>query len=100
MKCKSWEVWFASVRFEDAPQVAKKRPVLILEDQTAYAVCLKMTGTPRPGEYTLKDWAVAGLKKETTVRIGKVLHMQDSDLEWKVGSLTPLDIANIQALLR
>lgn len=99
MNCNTWEVWAAKVKFEDSPQV-KTRPVLILEDKTIYAVCLKMTSAaPRPGEYVLKDWAAVGLKKATTVRIGKVLHLQSSDLNYKIGDLTPIDIANIQAIL-
>lgn len=99
MNCNTWEVWAAKVKYEDSPQV-KSRPVLILEDKTVFAVCLKMTGTaPRPGEYRLKDWAGVGLTKPTTVRVGKVLHLQSQDLSYKIGDLSPIDIANIQAIL-
>jgi hypothetical protein len=99
MNCNPWEVWAADVKFEDSPEV-KRRPVLILENKQIYAVCLKMTGTePRCGEYALSNWTSVGLKKQTTVRIGKVLHMTQSDLKYKIGDLSPLDIANIQSIL-
>lgn len=99
MNCKRWEVWAANVKFEDSP-VVKSRPVLILADKSIYAVCIKMTGTaPRRGEYALKDWQFVGLTKPTTVRIGKVLHMTAKDLKYKIGDLSPLDIAGIQSIL-
>ena len=99
MICKAWEVWYAAVKYEDKPTI-QDRPVLILDDKTVYAICLKLTGTsPRPGEYALIEWAAAGLSKPTTVRIGKVLHMKENDFRRKIGNLTPLDIANVQALL-
>lgn len=99
MSYNTWEVWAANVKFEDSAEV-KSRPVLILEDKTVYAVCLKMTGTdPRHGEYALKDWAYVGLRKPTTVRINKVLHMLPRDLKYRIGTLSPLDVANIQTML-
>ncbi|MDD6308784.1 MAG: type II toxin-antitoxin system PemK/MazF family toxin [Clostridia bacterium] len=98
MSYNAWEVWAAEVKFEDSP-IVKSRPVLILEDKTTYAICLKMTGTSRPGDYDLKDWAVVGLKKPTTVRIRKILQLYPHDLKYKIGDLSPLDIANIQSMI-
>lgn len=99
MSYNAWEVWAAEVKFEASPQV-KSRPVLILEDKVAYAICIKMTGTPpRRGEYALKDWGLVGLKKPTTVRLEKVLNLYPRDLKYKIGDLSPLDIANIQSML-
>ena len=98
MSYNAWEVWAAKVKFEDSPQV-KTRPVLVLQDKIVYAVCLKMTSaSPRAGEYALKDWAAVGLKKPTTVRVGKVLHLQPRDMKYKIGDLSPIDIANVQAM--
>lgn len=99
MNCNAWEVWTAIVKFEDSPEF-KKRPVLILEDKTVYAVCLKMTSAPpRVGEYVLKDWSVVGLKKPTTVRVSKILHLQEKDLMYKIGELSARDISNIQSII-
>ena len=93
-----WDVVIAKVYFEDLP-VAKIRPMLILGYSTE-AVCLKMTGQPpRPGEYILKEWAYAGLAKPTTVRIGKIVSLQRSQISKRVGHLHPPDIVAIQRLI-
>lgn len=99
MSYNRWDVWAADVKFEDSPKI-KSRPVLILEGKAIYVICLKMTGAePRYGEYKLKDWEYAGLKKPTTIRIKKVLHLYPRDLKYKIGELSPFDIANIETLL-
>ena len=94
-----WEVWAANVKYEDSNTI-KPRPVLVLADRGTYVICLKMTKTaPRRGEYLLKEWQFVGLRYPTTVRIGKVLHMQARDLKYRIGSLCPLDMASIQTML-
>ena len=73
-----WDVCLAKVPFEDVKGL-KVRPVLVLEDRALMLDCLKMTGhAPRKGEYVLKDWRLAGLHKETTVRIRKCLTLKSS----------------------
>ena len=41
-----WEVWWAEVYFEDHPEEAKRRPVLVLENQTCIVLSLKITSHP------------------------------------------------------
>ncbi len=94
-----WDIWLANVPFEDLPQ-SKKRPILILGDTAVEIDCLKMTGQkPRSGEYVLRDWAEAGLHKQTTVRISKRLILPKISLIKKIGSLSIFDTAMIQKLL-
>lgn len=101
MTIKPWEVWFASVRFEDSPEV-KKRPVVVTSSGEIYVLALKVTShAPRNewGEYALQQWQAAGLKKPSTVRIGKRLRLEYRDMVHKIGRLHPLDIMAIQRIL-
>lgn len=61
---KKWEIYLAKVRYEDIPG-SKVRPVLMLQSGDMVPIdCLKMTGQPpRIGEYSLKEWRKARLKK-------------------------------------
>lgn len=101
MTIKPWEVWFASVRFEDSLEV-KKRPVVVTSSGEIYVLALKVTShAPRNewGEYSLQQWQAAGLKKPSTVRIGKRLRLEYRDMVHKIGRLHPLDIMAIQRML-
>jgi len=92
MKCKQWEIWDANVKFDDSDEI-KKRPVLVIDAESGIAIALKMTTHPPrdDNEYILKDWEKSGLKKPTTIRTSKVLHLLDSDIIKKRGSLTLKD---------
>ena len=101
MTIKPWEVWFASVRFEDSPEV-KKRPVVVTSSGEIFVLALKVTShAPRNvwGEYALQQWQAAGLKKPSTVRIEKRLRLEYRDMVHKIGRLHPLDIMAIQRIL-
>lgn len=94
-----WDVFLADVPFEDI-QESKLRPVIVLEDAIVLVDCLKMTSQlPRDGEYVLKMWKEAGLKKPTTVRISKRLVLNPSAFRKRIGSLHPIDIIEIQKRL-
>ena len=98
-----WEVWLASVRFDDSKEI-KTRPVVIYEDKIAYIISFKVTShEPRKnfiGEYQLKNWKAAGLKKKSVVRLHKKLKMYESDFIKKIGDLDDCDIFSICQLLR
>jgi len=101
MTIKPWEAWLAAVRFEDSQEV-KKRPVVVTSAGNIYVIALKVTShIPRNewGEYALQQWQAAGLSKPSTVRIGKRLRLQQSDLVHKIGTLHPQDILNIQRII-
>lgn len=93
MTVKKWEIHWAFVKFEDSDEV-KRRPVLIINESRAAIVSLKMTGTDRGDdvrEYRIVEWAEAGLSKSTSVRLDKILHLQESDLDGKIGELQEID---------
>lgn len=102
MHIKPWEVWLASVRFEDQPNQSKKRPVVVTSAGEIFVLALKVTShSPRLvwGEYALTEWRFAGLSKPSTVRVGKPLRLDAGDMVFRMGALHPLDIIAIQSIL-
>lgn len=101
MTINAWEVWFAAVRYEDSTEI-KNRPVVITSSGKLFVFALKVT-THEPrnewGEYALQYWQNAGLHKSSTVRVGKRLCLQYSDMVHRIGQLHPIDIINIQRIL-
>ena len=99
-----WEIWLSKVSFEENPNAIKKRPVLILQNNTAIFISAKITShAPRndfPGEYKIIEWETAGLKKESTIRLSKLLPLQKQDFIHKLGKLQALDQFNVQRLLK
>lgn len=94
-----WDVCLAYVGFEDMDDY-KKRPVLILGSSALLLDCFMMTGQEaRPGEYTLKYWAEAGLKKVTAVRVSKRLRLSEGAIIRKIGTLHPADILEIEKII-
>lgn len=101
MRINPWEVWLAAVRFEDSSQV-KNRPVIVTSSGDIYVLALKVTShAPRSdwGEYALRYWQYASLDKPSTVRIGKCLRLQKSDMVHRIGALHPLDVMSIQSII-
>lgn len=103
MTPNKWELWFAYVKFEDDPYKLKERPVLILDNNTAYILSAFITShIPRSnyfGEYAIKEWKAAGLKKASTIRLSKRLPLVEEDLIYKIGKLHPIDILSVQRIL-
>lgn len=101
-KPNKWDIWLASVKFEDKPDI-KKRPVLVITPDIAYYVSLKITThEPRnayPFEYKIVKWGEAGLKNPSTIRASKVLHVMERDFVHKIGQLHPVDIMAVQKIL-
>lgn len=92
MMYKRWEIWWAKVKFEDSEEV-KRRPVLII-DSNIVAIAFKMTSTDRgdrPPNYQVREWKEAGLTKETSIRLDKVLRLKPNDFDSKIGELTERD---------
>lgn len=101
MQIKPWEVWFASVRFEDKDEI-KARPVVVTSSGEIYVWALKVTShSPRNvwGEYPLSQWQAAGLKKPSTVRIGQRIQLEQRDMIHRIGALHPIDIIEIQKII-
>ncbi len=96
---KRWDIYIANVPFEDLP-VSKLRPVIVLDSGYALIDCIKMTSQPpRTGEYILQRWEDAGLHKPTTVRISKRLALAPDAFVKYIGTLTTVDIIEIQKRL-
>jgi hypothetical protein len=97
MRCKPWEIWWATVAYDDNPSKSTVRPVLIVDTEAMVAIALKLTThAPRKGEFPLVDWSFSGLPEETTVRIGKVLKLTDSDIKNKIGRVSVRDRVKIE----
>lgn len=97
-----WDIWMAKVAFEDEPNKVKERPVLILEDGTAYTIVLKITSKEKRNEkeYQILKWKEAGLSKPSTIRIGKRLQLFDSDFTRRLGKLSAYDIIEVTKKMR
>lgn len=90
---KRFEIWYANVKFENS-NIVKERPVLIWNDMAYMIVGYKLTGTDRGNderEFPIEYWKEAGLSKPTTIRIGKLLQLQQSDFTKCIGVLDKRD---------
>lgn len=101
---RKWEIWLATVYFEDNPTQAKERPVIILDITASYVyVAIKVTSSaPRAGypkEYVIRKWAEAGLDKHSTARCSKILRIPRSEMIHYIGTLHPVDIMGILKLV-
>lgn len=100
MNYNRWDILLADVPFDDQPET-KVRPVLVLGEDVHVLDCLKMTSKPpRPGEYLLRKWSEAGLRKPTVVRIGKRLSLGKCRIRKKIGTLHPADAIEIENRMR
>ena len=100
-KAFPWEIWWTYVAF-DKGDGGKERPVLVLEDGTAFVLALMVTSHEQRnvyGEYDVTKWQSAGLKKPSTIRTTKKLQLIENDLIYKMGDLQPFDIVMLKRLL-
>jgi mRNA interferase MazF len=84
--------------FADA-RATKARPALVLNDisyeqSTGNVILAQITSRAAqfPSDYVLQDWAKAGLKRPSIVRI-KLATLAASLVRYKPGALTPADLA-------
>ena len=81
---KRFDVWLARVYFSDRPDIAKIRPVLVVDAEADMITIAKITShSPRSafeGEVSLTRWQDAGLLKPSTVRCSQVFKMMTSEL--------------------
>lgn len=91
----------------DFPQTGsplrKRRPALVLLDigdldvVVAPITSRHWTGS---GDHFIRDWAAAGLKLESTVRVAKLSCLPKSDIARDMGRLTPQDLQGVRTLAR
>ena len=99
MQFSRWEIWNAIVKFEDKPDEAKRRPVLVVGNQEVFILAFKITGTELK-KYRIANWAESGLYKQSYIDCDAVLKLKESDFHEKLGKLHPDDILNFQKCLR
>lgn len=99
-----WDVWLASVRYEDTNQV-KIRPVVIVKTIKGEQIvlALKVTSHPPreeyPGEYVLTEWRYAGLDRESTVRVSKQVKIGRGAFGRRLGALHAVDVVQIKRIM-
>jgi len=79
----------------------KKRPALVILDVgDADIVLAPITTKERlgPGDFRLEDWAVAGLLKESWVRLSKVACLEKAVIEHRLGELSQRDRDRVAAV--
>lgn len=94
-----WEIWYARFKYEDVNEY-KERPVLVLENRFVFPILVAKITSHEPrenynGEYLIKNWAKAGLSKESTIRLSQILKLEKNDFVKKVGKLQAYDIYNV-----
>ena len=98
-----WDIWLAKVAFEDAPEITKNRPVLIMDNMQCLVLSFKITShTPRTSykdEYQIIEWQKAGLLKPSTLRISKKILLPKDSFIFKLGKLQPIDKNNVINIL-
>lgn len=99
---KQWDIWLAKVKFEDEPEKFKIRPVVIYDHQKALILSYKVTGQPPKEQYMdyeLQQWKEAGLDTISTIRLQKLLPLEERDFVKKIGRLKIKDILAIKIIL-
>lgn len=104
---KKWEIYWAKFEYEDKKELYKIRPVIVLgnksKNKKVVVACIKITGhAPRKYDrfdYSIKHWEKAGLKKQSTARISKILSIDTGFFKNKIGKLDVIDITNINRLV-
>lgn len=85
------------MKFEDTDEI-KERPVMIWNDR-AFVMAFKMTSADRGDnreEFKLNYWKEAGLEKPTSIRITKILRLENNDFIRRIGRLDSRDILRFE----
>lgn len=94
------DVWFAKFPLEENNSKYISRPVIILDSARLEVLVVKVTKTaPRSNDkydIPIIYWQYANLKFKSTARVAKSLLLDRSQLEFKIGTLHPIDLASIQ----
>ncbi len=101
-----FDVLIASVRFEGHPEVAKPRPVVVInvDDDALLIVAIKVAShAPRswcPGEVVLADWQSEGLACPSVARCSKLVALEWRDIKLRAGRLSDRDRREVERALR
>ena len=99
MTVSAGELWVADITFTNGT-ASKRRPVLILwVDGADVVVASATSAAPRsPTDVTLQDWAVAGLRVPSTVRLARLDCLEVSLLLHQLGKLSNADAIRLKAV--
>ena len=89
-----YEIWDAYVKFEDDPNTVQKHPVMIWNDNVYICTGFKITSTNRGDndkELRIVHWEESGLDHESSIRLGKLVKLEEKDFIRKRGKLDDRD---------
>ena len=94
------DVWFAKFPLEEDNSKYISRPVIILNSELLEVLVVKVTRTePRSNDkydVPISYWQYANLRFKSTARVSKTLLLDRSQLDFRIGSLHPIDLLTIQ----
>jgi mRNA interferase MazF len=98
MNLQAGEIWLADIPYTDG-KASKIRPVLVLWlDAMDAVVAVVTSAAPRTTtDASLADWAAAGLRVASTVRLSRLDCLEQSLLFRRLGSLSQRDALQIKA---
>src|SRR5690554_2338553 len=96
MKYQLGDIWYAHFPLEEDNTKYLDRPVIIVIAETPEVVIVKITKTaPRkndPYDVQIQHYLEAGLKYPSTARVSKIITIDESQIQSKIGSLHPDDL--------
>ena len=94
------ELWWVHFPFSDCVKY-KRRPAIILEDDTIAILTLYVTSKNKPSPYSIEltDWKEAGLSEPSWARIDKIVRIGESNLDTHIGRLSKNDFPKIMELV-
>ena len=99
MTVSAGDLWVADITFTNGT-ASKRRPVLILWIDGADAVVAAVTSAaPRSqSDVTRQDWAAAGLRVSSTVRLARLDCLEQSLLLHQLGKLSNADAGRLRTV--
>lgn len=87
------EVWWTQFPFEEIEE-SKRRPAVVIDENTIAVLTMMVTSKDKKNPYSIKidAWQEAGLKRESWVRIDRVVRMDEWRMEKKIGNLSESDL--------
>ncbi len=77
----------------------KPRPVLVLRDLDPDCLICRITSVPHQGflDLAIAHWKEAGLEKQSTVRLSRLVTVEKSLLKLRIGRLAADDLNRVRA---
>ncbi len=97
MTVRAGDLWVADIAFTNGA-ASKRRPILVLWIEGADAVVAAVTSAaPRSqSDVLLQEWAAAGLRVPSTVRLARLDCLEQSLLRHPLGTLSNADAIQVR----